>query len=124
MNTNETAPVTANDEKLVTKYVSNGMIYTITCRPIADDDFVSLRTYLGYKPDREVAEQVAKAARISRQRYITETVNTPAYQGKILKYTTEFLDGFFKATPKTATVTVDYIDTHPYDNNNDDDLPF
>jgi hypothetical protein len=104
-------------DKVVSSFVSNGMYYTVTCRPIVPEDFISLRTYLGYKPSREIAEQVAQVARRSKQPYITEHVTTPNYTGLILKYSHSFLQEFF--TSKQQQVT--QVNSNTIE---DDDLPF
>ena len=118
------AIIMADNDKFVTKYISNGMMYTITCRPITDKDFVSVRDYLGYKPDRELAEQIARKARATRQQYVTETVVSPSYQGKVLLYTPEFLDAFFKTIPKTPHEITKNVDMPACDTDIDESLPF
>lgn len=104
-------------DKFVSSFISNGMHYTVTCRPVVQEDFISLRTYLGYKPSREIAEEVAQVARRSKQPYTTEYVTTPSYTGNILKYSHSFLQEFFNNKQQQVTqVNYNAID--------DDDLPF
>lgn len=110
---NETVPVMENSTQLVTTFISNGMQYTITAKPLTTVDMISLRTYLGYKPSRELAEDVAKTARAMGQPYITEFVNTQNYNGYILKYSKEYLDEYFKLDNRIEV-----------NNDTDDDLPF
>lgn len=110
---NETVPVMENNKHLVTTFISNGMQYTITAQPLPAVDMISLRTYLGYKPAKELAENVAKTARTMGQPYITEFVSTQNYNGYILKYSKEYLDEYFKLENRIEI-----------NNDTDDDLPF
>jgi hypothetical protein len=112
---NETVQVTKDNDQFITRFISNGMEYTITARPIGNVDFISLRTYLGYKPSKELAESVARYARSSKQPYKTELVNSSNYQGNILMYTRQYLDEYFSLNSG--------IDINN-DNDIDDGLPF
>lgn len=102
-----------NNRQLVTTFISNGMQYTITAQPLSAVDMISLRNYLGHKPSRELAEDVAKSARKMGQAYTTEFVNTQNYNGYILKYSREYLDEYFKLNNRIEI-----------NNDSDDDLPF
>ena len=110
---NETVQVTKDNEQFITKFISNGMEYTITARAITNVDFISLRTYLGYKPSKELAESVAQQARSTSQPYKTELVNSTNYHGNILMYTKQFLDEYFSLNSVTNII-----------NDQDDGLPF
>ena len=58
-------------------------------------EYHSLYEYLGYRAGSSLGDKVNKAAIKSNQKYVTQTVSNPAYEGEVFCYTKEFLDEYF-----------------------------
>lgn len=56
---------------------------------------VSLFEYLGKPAGSSLGDKVYKAAKKSKTTVTTREVHTKNYQGKVMLYPKEFLDGFF-----------------------------
>jgi len=76
--------------------------------------FLSLYDYLGHAAGSKLGAEVAAAAKTTLQPIQTRDVENPKFKGKVLLYTLEFLDSYFK--PKTI---INYSNTLQ-----DDELPF
>jgi hypothetical protein len=58
-------------------------------------EMLSLYDYLGHAAGKKLGEQVAAYAKIRKAKCRTRSVSNPAYQGKVMLYTKEFLDECF-----------------------------
>ena len=76
--------------------------------------FLSLYDYLGHAAGSKLGAEVAAAAKTTLQPIQTRDVENPKFKGKVLLYTLEFLDSYFR--PKTI---INYNNTLQ-----DDELPF
>ena len=76
--------------------------------------FLSLYDYLGHAAGSKLGAEVATAAKTTLQPIQTRDVENPKFKGKVLLYTLEFLDSYFR-----PDFIVDYNIT-----SQDDELPF
>jgi hypothetical protein len=127
-------------ERIVTTWQENGMQYTITAKPITQQEtsigppnqLLSIFEYLGGKtPEKGTGDKVYKHAKQIGAKFEIKNIETRNYTGKIMLYERSFLDVHFNqnTTPATASVSTTtpsttyvapVIDYDPAD----DDLPF
>jgi hypothetical protein len=127
-------------ERIVTTWQENGMQYTITAKPVAQqetligpsDQMLSVFEYLGGKSaEKGTGDKVYKHAKQIGAKFEAKDIETRNYTGKIMLYERSFLDVYFNQNTTSAnalvSTTTPYA-THVDDvigyNPADDDLPF
>ena len=60
------------------------------------DEFLSLYDYLGKAAGPELGKEVSNYAQSTNQLVRTREVSNPKFTGKVMLYTREFLDSYFK----------------------------
>jgi hypothetical protein len=60
------------------------------------DEFLSLYDYLGKAAGPELGKEVNNYAQSTNQPVRTREVSNPKFTGKVMLYTREFLDSYFK----------------------------
>lgn len=63
-------------------------------------EYHSLYEYLGYAAGKKIGGEVVRAAKKTKQKYVTQEVSNPAYEGEVFCYTKKFLDEYFKIENK------------------------
>ena len=63
-------------------------------------EYHSLYEYLGYAAGSSLGDKVNKAAIKTKQKYVTQEVKNPVFEGEVFCYTLEFLDEYFKTINK------------------------
>ena len=63
-------------------------------------EYHSLYEYLGYAAGKKLGNKVNKAAKKKKQKYVTQEVSNPVYEGEVFCYTKEFLDEYFEIKNK------------------------
>lgn len=61
------------------------------------ENFMSLYDYLGKAAGGELGKKVFDAAKEQNQPYQLREVSNPKFNGKVVLYTKEFLDKYFKS---------------------------
>ena len=61
-----------------------------------ESNLISLYDYLGYAAGTELGDEVYKAATLTKQKVGTREISNTRYKGKVMLYTREFLDEYFK----------------------------
>ena len=59
-------------------------------------EYHSLYEYLGHAAGPDLGDEVNKEAIKTKQKYVTQKVSNPLYEGEVFCYTKEFLNSFFK----------------------------
>ena len=63
-------------------------------------EYHSLYEYLGYAAGKKLGNKVNKAAKKTKQKYVTQEVSNPVYEGEVFCYTKKFLDEYFEIKNK------------------------
>ena len=64
---------------------------------MSQENFMSLYDYLGKAAGNELGKKVFDVAKEQNQPYQLREVSNPKFNGKIVLYTKEFLDKYFKS---------------------------
>ena len=116
--------------RIVTTWQDNGMQYTLTATPIAENsaptsygnntEMLSVFEYLGGKtPAPGTGEKVYKYATNSGAKIESKEVSTNKYTGKIMLYERQMLDVYFNQNTTAPNATTSIVE-----DNYEDDLPF
>lgn len=80
-------------------------------------EYYSLYEYLGKRAGTKLGDEVNKTAMEHNQKYVTQKVSNPVYDGEVHCYTKKFLDSYFYAKENNEEFVLPQ-DTY------DGDLPF
>ena len=64
---------------------------------MSQENFISLYEYLGKAAGSELGKKVFDAAKEQNQPYQLKEISNPKFKGKVMLYTKEFLDNYFKS---------------------------
>jgi len=62
--------------------------------------YYSLYEHLGYAAGKKLGNEVNKAAKKAKQKYVTQKISNPMYEGEVFCYTKEFLEEYFEIKNK------------------------